>query len=196
MRKAGYGYLAIALALMLLAVLVSLPSGAGPGALPREMAFTGGLHNSLYHLDEAKWKWAEEKHKSDGDIPTMEDLAPYLGDWTNSIKRFVACGIEYKITPISEMELQSDVATFTRDISFQIGFCRFYRAGTRYSLHTGWAIPQSDSGSWFLDFYHNNRGLLVIVLFALAIGNLLVFLIKKIRKVRDARSVSHEYQNA
>jgi hypothetical protein len=196
MRKAGYGYLAVALVLMLLAVFVFLASGAGLGALPREMAFTGGLHNSLSYLDQAKWKWAEEKHKSEGDIPTMGDLAPYLGDWTNSIKRFVACGIEYKITPISEMEPQSDVATFTRDVSFQIGFCRFYRAGTRYCIHTGWAIPQSGSGSWFLAFYQNNRGLLVIVLFTLAMGNLLVFVIKKIRNFREVRSISHEHQNA
>src|SRR4051812_25083816 len=143
MRKSGYGYFAVALALILLTVFVSLPSGAGPGALPREMAFTGGLQNSLYHLDQAKWKWEQTKRRSEGDIPTMEDLAPYLGDWTNSIKRFIASGIEYKIAPISEMESQSDVATFTRDLRFKIGFCRFYRAGTRYSLRGGWVIPQS-----------------------------------------------------
>ena len=47
MRKAGYGYLTVALALMVLAVLVLLPSGAGPGAFPREMEFTDGLHSSL-----------------------------------------------------------------------------------------------------------------------------------------------------
>ena len=85
MRKTGYGYLAVAPALMLLAVFVFLPSGAGSGALPREMAFTGGLHNTLYYLDQAKWKWAEEKHKSEGDIPTMEDLAPFLGDWKSVV---------------------------------------------------------------------------------------------------------------
>lgn len=196
MRKSGYGYLAVALALMLLAAFVFLPSGAGPTALPREMAFTGGLQNSLYHLDQAKRKWAEEKHRSEEDIPSMEDLSPYLGDWTNSIKRFVACGIEYKITPISEIESQSDVATFTRDVSFQTGFWRLYRAGTRYCMHTGWAVPQSGGGSWFLPFYLNNRGLLAIVLFALAMGNLLVFVIQKIRNFREARTVSHEQQNA
>jgi hypothetical protein len=196
MRKAGYGYLTVALALMVLAVLVLLPSGAGPGAFPREMEFTDGLHGSLSHLDQAKWRWAEEKHKSEGDIPTMEDLAPYLGDWTNSIKRFVAWGIEYKITPTSEMEPQSDIATFTRDVSFQRGFRRFYRAGTRYCVHTGWALPQSGNGSWFLASYQNNRGLLVIILFALAMGSLLVFLIKKIQNLREVRSVRHEHQRA
>jgi hypothetical protein len=194
-RKSGYGYLRLALALVLLAVFILLPSGAGPGALPREMAFTGGLHNSLYYLDQAKWKWAEAKHKSEGDIPTMEDLAPYLGDWTNSIKRFVACGIEYKITPVSEMESQSDVATFTRDISFQSGFCRFYRAGTRYSIHTGWAIPQSWSISW-VEFYQNNRGLLAGALFLSGIGSLLVFMVKKFRSSRKESGITHKNQRA
>jgi hypothetical protein len=47
MRNVGYKYLAVAIVLILLAMLVFLPSGAGPGALPREMGFIGGLHNSL-----------------------------------------------------------------------------------------------------------------------------------------------------
>ena len=54
MRKSSSGYLAVALALMLLAMFVFMPSGAGSGALPREMAFWGGIHNSLGQLDEAK----------------------------------------------------------------------------------------------------------------------------------------------
>ncbi len=184
MYKPSYGYLGVALALVLLSMFVLMPSGAGSGALPREMAFTGGLHNSLYYLDQAKLKWAEEKHKPDGDIPTMEDLAPYLGDWTNSIQHFIACGIEYKITPISEMEAQSDVATFTRDVRFQIGFCRFYRAGTRYCIHTGWVFPQSGSGSGFIVLYENNRGLLAAALFLSGIGSLIVFAVKKNRSSR------------
>jgi len=196
MRKSGSGYLAVALALMLLAIFVFMPSGAGPGALPREMAFWGGLHNSLGQLDEAKWKWAEEKHKSEGAVPTMEDLAPYLGDWTNHIARFVALGVTYKITPISEAEPQSDVATLTRDLRFQIGFCRYYRAGTSFSLHGGHVSPPCDTKSWLIALYQNNRGFLVIVLFALAIGSLLVFVIKKIQNVRQVSSVTHEHRNA
>jgi len=73
MRKSGYGYFAVALALLMLAVFVLLPTGAGPGALDQEMAFWGGLHNSLYHLDEAKMKWMDEKHKTEHDVPSMED---------------------------------------------------------------------------------------------------------------------------
>ena len=179
MRKSGYGYLAVALALLLLAVFVFLPSGAGPGA-----------------LDQAKWKWAGEKHKSEGDVPTMEDLAPYLGDWTNHIARFVALGVTYKITPISDLEPQSDVATLTRDLRFQIGFRRYYRAGTSFSLHGGHVSPPYDTKSWFIAFYQNNRGLLVIVLFALAIGNLLVFVIKKIQNSKQVSSVTHAHQDA
>jgi hypothetical protein len=125
MRKIGSKYLFFAAAFFLLAVIIFLPSGAGPGALPREMGFWGGLHNSLYYLDEAKMKWADENHKTEGAVPAMEDLAPYLGAWTNHIAQFIAWGVTYKITPISEMKPQSDVATLTRDLRFQIGFCRY-----------------------------------------------------------------------
>jgi len=160
------------------------------------MGFWGGLHNSLYNLDLAKMKWLEEKHKTEGDLPTMEDLAPYLGEWTNHIARFVALGVTYKITPISEMEPQSDIATLTRDLRFQRGFCRYYRAGTSFSLHGGHVFPPYDTKSWFVAFYQNNRGLLVIALFALAIGNLLVFVIKKVQTFREVRRVSDEHRNA
>lgn len=119
----------------------------------------------------------------------MEDLTPYLGDWTNHIKRFITLGIDYKITPVSEMEPQSDVATLTRDLRFQRGFCRFYPAGTRYCIHTGWAGPEFGSASWFPAFYFNNRELLAAALFMLAMGNLLVFVI---RKIRNSRPVSSE----
>lgn len=182
MRKSGSAYFVIAIALLLLAVLIFLPSGAGPGALKREMGFWGGLYNSLYYIDLAKMKWMEEKHKADGDVPTMEDLAPYLGELTNHIARFVALGVTYKITPLSEMQSQSDVATLTRDLRFQRGFCRYYRAGTKFSLQGDRFYPPYDMKSWLMAFYQNNRGLFAVVLFALAIGNLLVFMIKKIRK--------------
>jgi hypothetical protein len=45
-------------------------------------------------------------------------------------------------------------------------------------------------------FYQNNRGLLVIVLFALAMGNLLVFVIKKIQRFRKVSIVADEHENA
>jgi hypothetical protein len=196
MRKTSFAYLVVALALLLLAVFILLPSGAGPGALDREMGFWGGLHNTLYHIDVAKLQWMDEKHKADGDVPTLEDLAPYLGEWTNDIARFVALGVTYKITPISEMEPQSDVVTLTRDLRFQRGFCRYYRAGTRFSLQGGRFHPPYDTKSWLMAAYQNNRGLLVIVLFALAIGSLLAFVIKKIQNTRQVSRVALEHQNA
>ena len=192
MRKSGSAYLLVALALLLLAMFIFLPWGAGPGALPREMGFWVPLQNSLYHLDEAKWKWMEEKHKTEGDTPTMEDLAPYLGEWTNSIKHFGALGVEYKITPISEMKPQSDVATLTRDLRFQRGFCRYYPAGTKFSMQAERFYPSYDTKSSLIASYQNNRGLLAIILFAFAIG---VFVIKKIQYSRRVSSVTHEHQN-
>jgi hypothetical protein len=125
MRRAGYLSLTVGLALLLLAVLLFSPSGAGPGALDSEKVFMAELQSSLYHLDQAKQQWADEKHKSEQDIPTMEDLTPYLGDWKNRIGRLVKLGINYKFTPVLEMEPQSDVATLTRGLRFQRGYGRF-----------------------------------------------------------------------
>ena len=196
MRKSGSAYLVAGVVLLLLAVIVFLPSGAGPGALPREMGFWGGLHNSLWNLDLAKMKWMEEKHKTEGDLPKMEDLAPYLGEWTNHIAQFIAWGVTYKITSISEMESQSDIATLTRDVRFQIGFCRYYRAGTSYSLHGGYVFPPYDTKSRFVALYQNDRGLLVLALLALAVGNMLVFVIKKIQNFRQVSRDTHDHQNA
>jgi hypothetical protein len=195
-RKSGSAYLVAAFALLLLAGFIFLPSGAGPGALEREMGFWGGLQSSLYHIDVAKTKWTDEKHKADGDVPTIEELAPYLGEWTNHIARFVALGVTYKITPVSEMQPQSDVATLTRDLRFQSGFCRYYRAGTRFSIQGDRFYPPYDTKSRLTAFYQNNRGLLAIILLALAVGNLLVFAIKKIQYFRWVSSLKHEHENA
>lgn len=195
MRKARYGYLTFALASVLLAVLVFLPSGAGPGALDSEKAFNAGLHNSLYYLDLAKRLWAKKKDKSEQEVPTMAELTPYLEDWTNRIERFMSLGIDYKITPISEMEHQSDVAILTRDLSFRRGICRFYPAGTRYCIHTGWSHPDTGKSS-FRAFYFNNRELLATPLFIFGISTLLGFAVRKIRSSRQMSSVVDEHQNA
>jgi hypothetical protein len=185
MRKPGSPYLVVSIVLFLLAVILFMPLGIGGGALDSEKVFMAGLHNSLYHLDQAKWKWMEEKHKTEHTVPTMEDLAPYLGDWTNHIGRFVALGITYKITPVSEMEPQSDVATLTRDLRFRAGICRLYHAGTTYCLHTGWVSPPYDTASWFWAFYINNRELLATGLFFVAMVSLLVVVIKRVRSFKQ-----------
>jgi hypothetical protein len=196
MRKSGFAYLIVAFALLLLALFIVLPSGAGPGALERESGFWGGLQNSLYDIDVAKTKWSVETHKADGDVPKMEELVPYLGECTNRIARFVGLRVSYKITPVEEMKPQSDVATLTRDLRFQRGFCRYYLAGTRFSMQGERFYPPYDTKSWLTACYQNNRGLLAIILFALAFGNLLHFAMKKVRQFRQVSRTTHAHRNA
>ena len=193
MRKSGSAYLVVTLALLLLSGWIFLPSGAGLGALDREMGFWTELQNSLYHIDVAKTEWMDEEHKADGEVPTMEELAPYLGEWTNAIARFVALGVSYKITPVSEMQPQSDVAALTRDLRFKSGFGRYYCAGTRFSLQGERFYPPYGTKSWLMASYQNNRGMLAIVLFALAVGNLLLFGLTKNRYLRKVSRVTDEH---
>jgi hypothetical protein len=169
--------LIVSLALLLVGVFLLLPARLGPGVLDSESNFYPAVDNSLYYLDQAKWQWAEEKHVPDGSTPTLEDLAPYLGRWKVGIERLQALGISYKITPLSETNHQSDIATLTRDLRFQRGFCRFYPAGTSDSFRTDWVFPQSSNKFSFRVFYIDNQYLLGAVFLVLAMGNLLVFLI-------------------
>jgi hypothetical protein len=88
------------------------------------------------------------------------------------------------------MSPQSDIATFTRDLYFRRGFCRFYPAGTRHGLQTGWVVPELRGATWFRDFYFNKRELLAAALFMLATANMLTFLI---RKAKNTRQVSGDH---
>ena len=180
MRKIGYINFLVCLALLLFATIIFWSARTDPKALDREMGVMGPLHNSLYYLDQAKWKWAEEKHKSEHDTPTMDDLAPYLGKWTNTITRFEALGIKYTITPLSEMEAQSDIATFTREVYFHVGFCRYYPTGCTMSLHNGWSSPRLDAKSKLRAFYFADRELLAVAIFVLSTINLLVLAVVKL----------------
>jgi hypothetical protein len=189
MRKAGWPILMIALGLLLVAVFVFLPSGAGPGALDSEISFITAMRGSLVQLNRAKSDWVEHTHKSEEAVPTMEDLAPYLGHWTNTIGRFAALGIEYKINPVSDSGLPSDSATLTRNICFRSGYCRFYPAGTRYGPEGSFYAPELSCGSRLLASYHNNRGWLAGALLILAIGSLVVYLIRRVRHPRQASGV-------
>ena len=65
-------------------------------------------------MDQARQKWAEEEHKSEGDVPTIADLTPYLGDWTTSFNLFIALGVNYKITPISAFPVFCVFCAFLR----------------------------------------------------------------------------------
>jgi hypothetical protein len=190
MRRAGSVYLKLGLALLLLAVIAFLSPAFVPGTLNSEKVFMARLHNSLYYLDQAKWEWLEKMNKSEQDIPTMEELTPYLGEWTNRIARLITLGITYRITSFEER--QSDVATLTRDLRFRSGYCRLYRAGTRYCLHTGWAHPKSGVTSSPRSFYTNNQGLLAAALGVLGMGSLLVFVVKRIGIRRTRAEIPHE----
>ena len=75
---------------------------SGPIVLDREGAFYGGLQSSLYHLDQAKWDWAEKEHEAENDVPTMTDLLPYMGDAKVLIDKFTSLGVRFTITPFGE----------------------------------------------------------------------------------------------
>jgi hypothetical protein len=73
------------------AALVLLPAVAVPGmlaaiAIPnfvkaRATSQQNACINNLRMLDAAKNQWALEKSKTTGDVPTKEDLMPYLNKW-------------------------------------------------------------------------------------------------------------------
>jgi hypothetical protein len=140
-----------------------------------------GLHNSLYYLNQAKQKWAEEKNTSEQETPALSDLMPYLEKkWKITIERFTTLGVSYDITSMAER--QSDVATFTRDLRFRRGFCRYYPAGTSYCLRSGWFHPRFNATSSFWNFYIHNHHLLAAACGVLALANLMVFVIRKLHE--------------
>jgi len=71
--------------------LVLLPAVAVPGmlaaiAIPnfvkaRTVSQQNACINNLRQIDAAKNEWALEKGKTNGDVPTKEDLLPYLRSW-------------------------------------------------------------------------------------------------------------------
>lgn len=124
--------------LVILGGILLVESGPEPW-LDSEKVFMARLQNSLYYLDRAKYQWATEKNKPEDAVPTFEELAPYLGEWTNTIAKLKALGIDYKIT--STETNQSDVATLTMSIRFRAAVCSYYRGGTTFCIHTGWKSP-------------------------------------------------------
>ncbi len=168
--------------LIILGGIVLVESGPEPW-LDSETVFTARLHNSLWNLDRAKCQWATEKNKPEDAIPTFDDLAPYLGEWKNTIEKLKALGVKYKIT--STETNQSDVATLTRGIRFRAAFCPYYRAGTTLCLHTGWKSPSPSTSPMTLrirltwlraDFF------LKAAFFILVLANVIIFLVRKLTK--------------
>ena len=187
MRKTSNIILAVSLGLGSLALIFLVTSRMDTKAQDREMGFVGALHNSLYYLDQAKWKWAEENHIAEQNIPTMVDLAPYLGKWTNTITRLESLGVNYTITPFSDAEPQSDIATFTREVYFHVGFCRYYPAGCRYCLHTGWTSPELKGSSRLRAIYFADREILSVSISFLTTVNLFILAAVKLFKKLRAR---------
>jgi hypothetical protein len=176
MRKLFYADVVVVLCLVVGYVYLSGPYFSGVSVLDSEKTFDAGLHNSLYYLDLAKQKWADEKQKSEKDVPTIDELIPYLRENKVGIDKFMALGVRYTITPTGE-EHQTDIATLTRDLRFHRGICRYYPAGTKLCLHAGWSSPP---GSICFRLLENNLDIfLLLCLFALAVGNVLLFVMRK-----------------
>jgi len=142
---------------------------SGPIVLDREGAFFLKLQNSLYYLDQAKSEWATVEHKADEDIPTMQELIPYLGEHQRSIDELASHGVVYTITPRDEDHAQSDYATLTQDIRFRSGFSRYYPAGKKFSLQGVNAHP---TGSPCYVFFQQNWQIMVSLwVIAFLVGN-------------------------
>ncbi|HEX4645606.1 MAG TPA: DUF4190 domain-containing protein [Verrucomicrobiae bacterium] len=70
------GYIGMAMALFMIPMFLAI---AIPNFMKaREVAMRNACINNLREIDAAKQKWAVEKQKQTTDIPTENDLAPYL----------------------------------------------------------------------------------------------------------------------
>lgn len=63
----------------------------------RETAQRNACINNLRMIDAAKQQWALEKGKKEGDLPTQDDLMPYIGHWPVCPQ-----GGTYTINPIGQ----------------------------------------------------------------------------------------------
>jgi hypothetical protein len=71
------GYISIALAVFVMPMLIAI---AIPNFIKaRETAQTNVCVNNLRQIDNAKQQWAADHKKAPNDVPTAQDLSPYLG---------------------------------------------------------------------------------------------------------------------
>jgi hypothetical protein len=92
------GYVSIALAVVLIPLMVAF---AVPNFVKvRQTAQQSLCINNLRIIDGAKQSWALEKQKTGEDIPTADDLAPYLGKGFASLR--CPLGGSYSINKVSE----------------------------------------------------------------------------------------------
>jgi hypothetical protein len=163
---------------------------SGPLVMDREGAFYSGLLNSLHRLDQAKLEWANKEQKSEKDIPTMAELLSYLGDHKVLIDDFSALGVRYTITPLDEDHPQSDVATLTKDIRFRAGFCRFYPAGSKYSIQGEKGYP---SRSRFNTYFQQNWAMMVpLWVVTFVVGNAIFLVVWFRRRASRTTGSRHE----
>ena len=178
--KSKLAFVNLVILLIILGGILFVESGPEPW-LNSEKVFMARLHNSLWNLDRAKYQWATEKNKPEDAIPTFGDLAPYLGEWTNTIEKLESLGVEYKIT--STETNQSDVATLTRGIRFRAAICPYYLAGTTLCLQTGWNSPPPGTSPitlrirliWLRANFFLEAAFLILVL-----ANVIIFLVRKL----------------
>jgi len=127
------------------------------------------LDSSLLYLDQAKWDWAEKEHKEDNEVPTMNELLPYIGAHKSLIDRLMALGVVYTITPFGDDYRQSDVATLTKDLRFTAGFARYYPAGTKISIQGERFHPQV---AFLKGYFQQNWAIIVPIWFlTFIVGN-------------------------
>jgi hypothetical protein len=179
MIRNSYILLLIGGVCLLLAAVVHHTAETGTSTFDSEMVFLGSLHNSLYYLDRAKYQWAEQNQKSEIEIPTLDDLLPYLGDQKNGVEKFIALGVRYRTTSLAVR--QSDVATLTRDVRCRRGICRCYPAGSSFSLCTRWDFSKCRFAARVRWFCINTARISVPLLCALGLGSLLVFVVEHMR---------------
>ena len=165
--------------LVILGGILLVDSGPEPW-LDSEKVFMTRLHNSLYYIDRAKYDWATKTNKPENAVPTLDDLAPYLGEWRSNIEKLKEIGVEYKIT--STETNQSDIATLTRGIRFRAAICPYYRVGTTLCLHTGWQSPPTGNSPVTLRIrltWLHADFLLKAAFFLLVLADVIILLVRK-----------------
>ncbi len=105
----------IVMALMLAGLLLPAVSKSKSSSLKMS------VFNNLLQLDSAKQMWAQENNKSAGDMPTMKDLAPYMGRGSGTTPPSVA-GEKYVLGKVgepvaAEVEARKAAKVFGRSVN-------------------------------------------------------------------------------
>ena len=90
------GYISIGLSIFLVPMMLAI---AIPNFVKaRNVSMQNACINNLRQIDAAKHEWALEKNKNEGDVPTADDLKPYL---KNGIFPTCPAGGTYSIGAVS-----------------------------------------------------------------------------------------------